>query len=163
MSKFLPFKTNVSTKQDCFIKTYTNISQYYADRIVECSKLMSELGIGPLVISSSNIQDEDKLVVVFEKIRPAVKSDFTIKFQQELIKIITLLHDYDYVHGDLCISNIGTSHGRPFLLDYDTMFHISQSHLKCNMDYMVTAFDIDNIEDFIQHDFNNWKIELEDD
>lgn len=161
MSKFLPFKTKVSIKSDIFIKTYTNIPQYYSDRILKCSKLMSELDIGPKVLSS--VQEADKLVIVFNKIRPAVKSDFQKEFKQELIEIIHMLHEYDYVHGDLCISNIGVNHGRPILLDFDTMFNISQADLKCNMEYMKTAFDVDNINDFIKYDYDNWQIELEED
>lgn len=159
MSKYLPFKTSTKIQGDYFIKTYTGIPQYYVNRILESSKLLSDLGIGPLVISTNLV--ENKLTITYEKINPTVKSDFTPQFQKELTDIITLLHQHDYVHGDLCISNIGIKNGRPFLLDHDTMFHISQSHLKCNKDYMYKAFDINNIEDFIQHDYNNWKDELE--
>jgi len=165
VSKILGFDkfVDLDMRDQTVTKTYMNIPEKHIERIRSAAKFLSENGFGPAVYKIT--ERPGSLQIEMEMVNPLspyeVPEGINPEDLREQINILVeRLHEADWAHGDLHLENIGlNSEGLPVILDYDTMYHISQgADEEWLQRWMAEGFGWEGTyEDFVNYDYENWQ------
>lgn len=168
------FTSKLLEEEKTITKCYLNIKTSDWERVVSNYLFLEKNGLGPAIVDINS----DNKCITMEKIIPFLvpnkrqlilpKKD--IKYVREKIReAIVKLHTLDRAHGDLHLANIGfVMNGDELIikfLDADTMFVISKKFegQKWLKRWMKDFFNMDpkDYDDFVEHDLNNWEVDLD--
>lgn len=174
LDKFLGSKSKIYIKHDKVIINIENLDYDEWTRIKKAYLLLSAEGLGAKVYNVSEDMDNGLYSLELEKISTFDDEIFRILSQEDIIEdidtLIDKLHDLGYAHGDLHLENIGFRkvNGKYIflLLDLETMFNIDNPPEWIET-YIDKYYDFEGsrknkIRELVQHDYNNWKFDLED-
>lgn len=146
-----------------------NIDSNSIDEEVRIGLLMAVNNIGP------QIYQVERGLIIMEKLDgnlnqliPFIGVEFRQRIQDYIDGLIRRMHRLDIAHGDLHSENIGYKEVdgviRLSIIDYGKSFHISSGRSDPEViQWMIQGFGWeDTYEDFVNYDFENWKMRFDD-
>ena len=151
--KLFGYKTHTKCADGNFFKYYEGISDYHWERIIKTTLELSDMKIGPPIISIRNN------CIVYKEIIPLDPSTPINISSAEITRVVEKMHQLGYAHGDLHMENIGYDNdGNIYILDHDTVYTITDSPDEWVRLWMEKGFDwVDTFNEFIEYDYDNWR------
>lgn len=166
-NKYLNCDVETIINPDTVEKIYYDLSDNHWNRILAASAILAKHYIGVNILKVENEGIEFRSIT-YEKIIPfnnyAVPKELMrtsiYDIQDMITNLVDKMHKLGYGHGDLHILNLGVKNGEIRLLDYDTVYELSDldnlSNHKWLESWIIDRYDGD-FDYFVVSDYESWK------